>query len=137
MSDGGGIKHAALRPVTGAERVSRMFAGGIGKLDSTLTTEPTVVNGNPALLVRLDGEIDGVMALRIEDARITGLYYVRNPRKCPTSHPRPRSSCAEHQRPPTADVIPSNAADLAYRALAAWRGATSAVSPSPADLPGR
>ncbi|MBB5936746.1 RNA polymerase sigma-70 factor [Streptomyces zagrosensis] len=81
MSDGGGIKHAALRPVTGAEQVSRMFAGGIGKLDSTLTTEPTVVNGNPALLVRLDGEIDGVMALRIEDARITGLYYVRNPEK--------------------------------------------------------
>ena len=42
---------------------------------------PTVVNGNPALLVRLDGEIDGVIAIRVEDARITGLYYVRNPEK--------------------------------------------------------
>ncbi|TCJ33236.1 RNA polymerase sigma-70 factor [Frankia sp. BMG5.11] len=81
MSDGGGIKHAALRPVTGAEQVARMFAGGIGKLEGTLTAEPTVVNGNPALLVRLDGEIDGVMAIRVEDARITGLYYVRNPEK--------------------------------------------------------
>nr|WP_198541521.1 hypothetical protein [Parafrankia soli] len=40
-----------------------------------------MVNGNPALLVRLDGEIDGVMAIRVEDARITGLYYVRNPEK--------------------------------------------------------
>ncbi|CAL9541651.1 ECF RNA polymerase sigma factor SigJ [Streptomyces sp. enrichment culture] len=81
MSDGGGIKHAALRPVTGAERVARMFAGGIGRLEGTLTTEPTVVNGTPALLVRLDGEIDGVMAISVEDARITGLYYVRNPEK--------------------------------------------------------
>lgn len=81
MSDGGGIKHAALRPVTGADRVARMFAGGIGKVEGTITTEPTVINGNPALLVRLDGEIDGVMAISVENARITGLYYVRNPEK--------------------------------------------------------
>ncbi|MWA16201.1 RNA polymerase sigma-70 factor [Streptomyces sp. BA2] len=81
MSDGGGIKHAALRPVTGAERVSRMFAGGIGKFEDALTAERTVVNGNPALLVRLDGEIDGVMAISVQDALITGLYYVRNPEK--------------------------------------------------------
>lgn len=40
-----------------------------------------MVNGNPALVLRLDGELDGVMATRIEDARITGLYYVRNPEK--------------------------------------------------------
>ncbi|MBQ0865758.1 RNA polymerase sigma-70 factor [Streptomyces sp. A73] len=81
MSDGGGIKHAALRPVTGAERVARMFAGGIGKVGGTITTDPTVINGNPALLVRLDGEIDGVMAISVENARVTGLYYVRNPEK--------------------------------------------------------
>jgi RNA polymerase sigma-70 factor (ECF subfamily) len=29
----------------------------------------------------VDGEIDGVIAIRVEDARITGLYYVRNPEK--------------------------------------------------------
>ncbi|MFD4585991.1 RNA polymerase sigma-70 factor [Streptomyces sp. NPDC058434] len=81
ISDGGGIKHAALRPVTGGERVARMFAGGMGKLEGTITTEPTVINGNPALLVRLDGEIDGVMVISVEDARISGLYYVRNPEK--------------------------------------------------------
>ncbi|MEX5632759.1 RNA polymerase sigma-70 factor [Parafrankia sp. FMc2] len=81
ISDGGGIKHAALRPVLGAAQVARMFAGGLGKVQGTLTAESTVINGNPALLIRLDGEIDGVMAIRIEDARITGLYYVRNPEK--------------------------------------------------------
>lgn len=81
MSDGGGIKHAALRPVMGAEQVARRFAGGIGKYADRLTAEPTVVNGSPAVLVRLDGKIDGVMAIRVQDARITGLYYVRNPEK--------------------------------------------------------
>ena len=41
----------------------------------------TVVNGNPALVMRLDGELDGVMAIHVEDARVAGLYYVRNPEK--------------------------------------------------------
>jgi RNA polymerase sigma-70 factor (ECF subfamily) len=43
--------------------------------------EPTVVNGSPALAVRRDGELDGVMAARVEGDRITGLYVVRNPEK--------------------------------------------------------
>lgn len=81
VSDGGGVKRAALRPVMGADKVARFYLGGSAKIDSTITTEPTVVNGNPALVVRLDGEIDGVMALHVEDARIIGLYYVRNPEK--------------------------------------------------------
>ncbi|MEU0071887.1 RNA polymerase sigma-70 factor [Streptomyces sp. NPDC006332] len=81
MGDGGGIKQAALRPITGAEKVARFMVGGLGKNKRPVTVAPTVVNGSPALLVRLDGEIDGVMAIQVEDARITGLYYVRNPEK--------------------------------------------------------
>ncbi|MEO3742012.1 RNA polymerase sigma-70 factor [Plantactinospora sp. B5E13] len=81
VADGGGIKQAALRPVTGADKVARMFVAGIGKVDSILTAEPSVVNGNPSLVLRLDGQLDGVLAVRVEDARITGLYYVRNPEK--------------------------------------------------------
>ena len=77
MGDGGGVKQATLRPIIGAEKVARYFFGGFGKPEGTLT----VINGNPALVVRLDGEIDGIMAIRVEDARITGLYYVRNPEK--------------------------------------------------------
>ncbi|MFG3495812.1 RNA polymerase sigma-70 factor [Streptomyces sp. NPDC047928] len=81
VGDGGGVKQAALRPVTGADKVVRMFTGGMRKVDGTITAEATTVNGNPALLVRLDGEIDGILAIRAEDARITGIYYVRNPEK--------------------------------------------------------
>jgi RNA polymerase sigma-70 factor (ECF subfamily) len=81
VSDGGGVKQAALRPIIGAEKVIRFVVGGLGKTDATLTVGPTVVNGSPALVFRLDGQLDGVMAVQIEDARVIGLYYVRNPEK--------------------------------------------------------
>ncbi len=81
VSDGGGIKQAALRPITGAEKVTRFMIGGLGKNKRPITVAPTVVNGSPALVVHLDGELDGIMAIRVEQARITGLYYVRNPEK--------------------------------------------------------
>ncbi|WP_433411383.1 RNA polymerase sigma-70 factor [Microtetraspora malaysiensis] len=81
VSDGGGVKQAALRPISGADKVARFIVGGIGKADVALTGDRIVVNGSPALVLRVDGEIDGVLALRVEDARITGLYYVRNPEK--------------------------------------------------------
>jgi RNA polymerase sigma-70 factor, ECF subfamily len=70
VGDGGGVKRAVLRPIIGAEKVVRYFLGGFGKPEGTLTVDPA-----------MDGEIDGVLAIRVEDARITGLYYVRNPEK--------------------------------------------------------
>ncbi|GGX13037.1 MULTISPECIES: RNA polymerase sigma-70 factor [Streptomyces] len=81
VSDGGGFKLAALQPVVGADKVLRYMAGSADKAGGVLTGEPTTVNGNPGLLLRLDGEIDGVLAFRVENARVTGLYYVRNPEK--------------------------------------------------------
>jgi RNA polymerase sigma-70 factor (ECF subfamily) len=81
VSDGGGVKQAAPRPITGADKVARFIVSGLGKAEVALTSESTVVNGNPALLVRVDGELDGVIAIGVEGARITGLYYVRNPEK--------------------------------------------------------
>ncbi|MGW7436211.1 RNA polymerase sigma-70 factor [Streptomyces sp. NPDC054849] len=81
MSDGGGIKQAAARPIIGADKVARFMIGGLGKNKAPVTCAPAVVNGSPALVVHLDGEIDGIMAVRVEDARIIGLYYVRNPEK--------------------------------------------------------
>ena len=81
VADGGGVKQAALRPIVGADKVVRLLVGGLGKAAGAITAGPTVVNGNPALVVRLDGEIDVVVAVRVEDGRITGLYFVRNPEK--------------------------------------------------------
>lgn len=81
MSDGGGVKQAALRPVTGAGKVGRFILGGTGRVTATITVTPALLNGNPALVLHLDGELDGIMAVRVEDGRIAGLYYVRNPAK--------------------------------------------------------
>ncbi|MCX5101249.1 MULTISPECIES: RNA polymerase sigma-70 factor [unclassified Streptomyces] len=81
LGDGGGIKQAARRPIVGADKVARYLVGGTNKNTATITISPTLANGNPAFLLRLDGVVDGVVAFRIEDAHITGLYYVRNPEK--------------------------------------------------------
>ncbi|MFI5771062.1 RNA polymerase sigma-70 factor [Streptomyces sp. NPDC051658] len=81
VGDGGGIKQAALRPTIGANKVARYMVGALGKNNRPITVAPTVVNGNPALLVRLAGEVDGVMTVHVENDRITGIYYVRNPEK--------------------------------------------------------
>ncbi|QFG23389.1 RNA polymerase sigma-70 factor [Actinomadura sp. WMMB 499] len=81
ISDGGGVKQAAPRPISGALKIARFILGGIGRADATVDCEPTSVNGGAALVVRLDGEIDGIMAIGTEGARVTGLYYVRNPEK--------------------------------------------------------
>jgi hypothetical protein len=81
VSDGGGLKLTALQPIVGVEKVIRMFVGSVQKIGGTLTAEPTLINGNPALLFSFDGELDGVVALRIENSQVTGIYYVRNPEK--------------------------------------------------------
>jgi RNA polymerase sigma-70 factor (ECF subfamily) len=81
ISDGGGVKQASPRPITGADKVSRFMLGGLAKYETAFTAELAVVNGNPALMLRVNGELDGVLAVRVAEDRITGLYYVRNPAK--------------------------------------------------------
>ncbi len=81
VADGGGVKQAALRPITGADKVVRLFFGGVAKAGGTVTVGRTMINASPALVLRLDGDLDGIVAIHVEDARIAGLYYVRNPEK--------------------------------------------------------
>ena len=81
LGDGGGIKQAAPKPIVGADKVARFYGGGLKRMGSALSSEPVEVNGRPALLIRLDGELDGIMAFRIERGLVTGIYYVRNPEK--------------------------------------------------------
>jgi RNA polymerase sigma-70 factor (ECF subfamily) len=80
LGDGGGVKQAVLRPVVGADKVGRLLAAGLDRL-AAASLRPAQVNGHPALIVRLDGEIDTVMAMRIDDGLVTGFYAVRNPEK--------------------------------------------------------
>jgi hypothetical protein len=77
LGDGGGVVQAALVPVTGAGKVAHV----LGRIPAAASLRPIEVNGHPALVLRLDGEIDTVMAVRIDDGLIAGLYAVRNPEK--------------------------------------------------------
>ncbi|MCG8918364.1 RNA polymerase sigma-70 factor [Actinokineospora sp. PR83] len=81
LGDGGGVKQAIARPVVGADKVARLLIGGLGRLADAVSLRQAQVNGYPALVVRLGGEIDTVVAVRVEDGLITGLYAVRNPEK--------------------------------------------------------
>jgi RNA polymerase sigma-70 factor (ECF subfamily) len=77
LGDGGGIAQAALAPIAGAGPVAQVLS----RINTAVTPQPAQVNGYPALILRINGEIDTVLAVRIEDGLITGLYAVRNPGK--------------------------------------------------------
>ena len=81
LGDGGGVVQAVLVPVVGAGRVARLLAAGLGRIAAAASLQPVQVNGYPALILRLNGDIDAVIAVRIDDGLITGLYVVRNPEK--------------------------------------------------------
>jgi RNA polymerase sigma-70 factor (ECF subfamily) len=89
LSDGGGIKRAALRPLHGADKVARWFAGVLRKeADVEFTVDWTNANGQPAALLFADGELDSVGTVTVEDGRITRIYLVRNPEKLTGLHLR-------------------------------------------------
>jgi RNA polymerase sigma-70 factor (ECF subfamily) len=77
LGDGGGVVRAALAPVMGADTVAHL----LGRIAPAASLQLAQVNGHPALIIRLKGKLDTVMAVRIDDGLITGLYAVRNPEK--------------------------------------------------------
>ncbi|MBM0276209.1 RNA polymerase sigma-70 factor [Micromonospora tarensis] len=80
LGDGGGIKQAVLRPVSGADKVARLLASREART-AAMAMRLAEVNGHPALVLVFDGEIDTVVTLRVDDGLVTALYAVRNPEK--------------------------------------------------------
>jgi RNA polymerase sigma-70 factor (ECF subfamily) len=81
LGDGGGIVEAVTAPIVGADRVARLLTIGLDRIAGLAAVEPAQVNGCPALILRFNGEVDTVIAVRVEEGLITGLYAVRNPEK--------------------------------------------------------
>jgi RNA polymerase sigma-70 factor (ECF subfamily) len=83
VTDGGGIKQAALRPIQGVDKVLRWFAGVMTKPEAAgLKPELRKLNGETAIAVTDEaGEVDGVFFLTIENDRITAVHGIRNPEK--------------------------------------------------------
>jgi RNA polymerase sigma-70 factor (ECF subfamily) len=80
VADGGGVVSAARRPIEGANKVAALL-GGLAKLDGEFAFTPMWLNGAPAARIDLDGAMDTVASLVIEDGRVTRIYAVRNPHK--------------------------------------------------------
>ena len=80
VADGGGVVAAARRPIEGADRVGALLSG-LATLPGDFKATPVWLNGAPAARFDLDGELNTVASLVIEDGRIRRIYAVRNPHK--------------------------------------------------------
>lgn len=79
VTDGGGVKKAALRPILGRDKVVRFLDAVTEGVDAGM--DVVIVNGAPALRVIVDGELDTIASLVVENHQVTGIYVVRNPAK--------------------------------------------------------
>jgi len=85
-SDGGGIVTAGVRPIVGADRVSRMAAGLFVKWmtpESGITMRTALVNGELGLVGHYpSGEPIGALAVTVtDDGLISAVHIVLNPEK--------------------------------------------------------
>jgi RNA polymerase sigma factor (sigma-70 family) len=86
VADGGGKVAAARRPLLGREEVTRFLVGlnrsarALG-LAARATLRVTEVNSEPAMVIHVDGQIDGVFVLSIAEGAVVNIRVVRNPDK--------------------------------------------------------
>lgn len=83
VSDGGGKAKAALRPITGADKVARFTIGiaAQGMALPGLRIEIADVNGSPAVVAWADGAPLMTLSLVVADGLVTQVLVVRNPDK--------------------------------------------------------
>src|SRR5436190_988720 len=82
LTDGGGRKTAAGKPVDGADKIARFFIGLAAKnAGHDIRIEPAMINGAVGALLYLDGELDHTMSMAISGEKIAAIYIVRNPDK--------------------------------------------------------
>jgi hypothetical protein len=80
-ADSGGKARAARRPIVGAGRVARYFAGWTERELPGLKITVTEVNGEPAFYGMADGILLGVAVLEVLAGRVTAMHTVANPDK--------------------------------------------------------
>lgn len=81
VADGGGNVLALSYPVSGSEKVANLIAVSWNKVGAQIALSPVPVNGSPALVMTLGGELHSVVSLQLEHGLVTGIHIVRNPEK--------------------------------------------------------
>jgi RNA polymerase sigma-70 factor (ECF subfamily) len=81
-SDGGGkVSGAARHPIQGRDKVARGIASLMSHAPEGTTAEVIEANGFPALMLRIKGQIVGVLTLEMEGDVIRAVRNVANPDK--------------------------------------------------------
>ncbi|MCX6050213.1 MAG: RNA polymerase sigma-70 factor [Chloroflexi bacterium] len=87
-SDGGGkVSGAARHPIRGRAKGARTAINLISSAPEGTTFEVFEANGLPALLIRIKGQIAGVLTLEVEGDLICAVRNVANPDKLAHLHP--------------------------------------------------
>jgi RNA polymerase sigma-70 factor (TIGR02957 family) len=81
VTDGGGVRQAALRPILGREKALRFLEGVATKGGPVDRVDRTVLNGRVGLQFVVNGEVDTVLSILVEDGLVAAMYVVRNPDK--------------------------------------------------------
>ncbi|MFT0862185.1 sigma-70 family RNA polymerase sigma factor [Ancylobacter sp. G4_0304] len=82
-ADGGGKVLAFINPITGVDRLLRLYEGVRRKWGEgwAQLLEPAWIDGLPGYVSRERGDVLQTTALAIENGRITAIYITRNPDK--------------------------------------------------------
>ena len=83
ISDGGGKRPAALRPIVGREEVMRLIQGLIwrGTWPAIDDARPARINGACGLILRDPGGVQTIAFETCDEGRVAAIYVVRNPEK--------------------------------------------------------
>ncbi len=81
LSDGGGKVTAARRPVVTADNVARLLIGLGEKATGSWRLQPAMINGRFGALVFVDGALETVGSVEVQDGLISAVYLMRNPDK--------------------------------------------------------
>lgn len=80
-SDGGGIVSAARRPVFTVENVTRMLLGLRQKYQEAEVERVTLAGREQGVLLRLGGDVAGLVACGVTGAGVEQIWIMRNPEK--------------------------------------------------------
>lgn len=81
ISDAGSTRLSTRNPVFGIDRVSRGLAGSVTKWYAERPVTTATINGSPAIIYWLDGDITTVLQFHVHNGQITRVWFSRSPEK--------------------------------------------------------
>ena len=82
-SDGGGVVPAARKVIYGRSRIARLYLQIAKKLGTRLRQEILMINGEPGVVMYVDGALFSTTSFETDGHSITALYTVLNPERLP------------------------------------------------------